>query len=175
QAVFPDTSLAALTGVRHYFHPPALSKCFPRQPRLEYISGAVAWRVDDYALLANTRVVVGERDDTGYPFQLAQVTDQSGRDVVQLVDAYPGFLVDARKIELATPKRCTPYGVSRGCRFDNVGRYRRTPPWLDEGDAVALTCRVRARGADCRAEPHLESVRVGGSCDIEMQPVAGVR
>jgi hypothetical protein len=40
---------------------------------------------------------------------------------------------------------------------------------------MQLNCRVRARGEDCRGTVVLETTQVGGSCDISMQPVAGVR
>ena len=96
------------------------------------------------------------------------------RDVVRGVDRYPGFVIDGRKISLGRSSGCTPFGVSRGCRFDAVGRYRKTPGWLSSGDAVQLTCRVRSRGEDCRGAASAETVRVGGPCDVAMQPIAGV-
>ena len=42
RAVFPKNSLADLTSLRHYYHAPAMGKCFPNHPRVEYMSGAVA-------------------------------------------------------------------------------------------------------------------------------------
>lgn len=173
-AVFPDGGGAPRTAMRHYYHPPAMGKCLPGHPRVEYMSGAVARDGDDFALIAGTRIEVGARRDAGYVFREALVTADPAGDVVEIVDRYPGFVVDGRKVSLAPSSGCRPYGTPSGCRFDRVGRHRKVPGWLDSGRPVALTCRVRSRGEACDREPALETVRVGGACDVEMQPVAGV-
>lgn len=172
--MFPGVPSAQLTRLRHYYHPPAMGKCFPDHPRLEYMSGAVARKGESFALIADTRIQVGERRGDGYSFQIAEVSAENERDIVRTADRYPGFTVDKRKVSLATPKGCTPYGTSRACRFDSVGRYRKVPSWLASGDPLELTCRVRAMGEDCRAEPVVQTPTVGGTCDTWMQPVAGV-
>ncbi len=99
QAVFPGNSLDDLTRVRHYYHPPAMGKCFPNHERLEYVTGAVARRGEDFALIANTRIAVGERSGSGYLFQQALVEDEGERDVVTQLDRYPGFVIDGRKVD----------------------------------------------------------------------------
>jgi hypothetical protein len=172
--VFPATPLSELTRLRHYYHPPAMGKCFPDQPRIEYITAAVAQRDDDFALIANMRIQADERRGDGYLFRQVLITEETNRDVVRTVDPYPGFVIDGRAVLFERPSRCTPYGVARSCRFDAIGRHRKTPAWLESGDARAFTCRIRARGESCRDEPHLETVTVGGACDTQMQPVAGV-
>ena len=174
ETVFPGNSLAQLKRLRHYYHPPAMGKCFPNHPRLEYMSGAVARRGDRFALIAHTRIEVGEKRESGYLFKLAEIEANDDRDVVAAADRYPGFVVDSRKVSFATASRCTPYGTSPSCRFDTIGRYRKTPSWLSAGQPLQLSCRVRTRGEDCRSEPGLETAKVGGTCDKLMQPVAGV-
>jgi len=174
QAIFHGTPLSELTRLRHYYHPPAMGKCFPDQPRIEYISAAIAQNGDQFALIANTRIEADERRDDGYLFREALVSEEDNRDIVRTVDRYPGFVIDGRAVLFEPSARCTPYGVSRSCRFDSIGRHRKTPPWLESGDARTFTCRIRARGESCRDEPHLETANVGGACDIQMQPVAGV-
>lgn len=174
ETVFPGNSLAQLKRLRHYYHPPAMGKCFPNHPRLEYMSGAVARRGDRFALIAHTRIEVGEKRESGYLFKLAEIEANDDRDVVAAADRYPGFVVDSRKVSFATASRCTPYGTSPSCRFDTIGRYRKTPSWLSAGQPLQLSCRVRTRGEDCRSEPRLETAKVGGTCDKLMQPVAGV-
>jgi hypothetical protein len=174
-AVFPGNSLDDLTRVRHYYHPPAMGKCFPNHERLEYISGAVARRGEDFALIANTRIAVGERRGSGYLFRQALVDDEGGRDVVTELDRYPGFVIDGRKVDLQSASRCSPYGTPPGCRFEQVDRFRRTPSWLSAGQPLQLNCRVRSSGDDCRGTPAVEATQVGGACDTAMQPVAGVR
>jgi len=173
--VFPGNSLDDLTRVRHYYHPPAMGKCFPDHERLEYISGAVARRGEDFALIANTRIAVGERRGSGYLFQQALVEDDGDRDVVTQLDRYPGYVIDGRKVTLQPASRCSPYGTSSSCRFEQVGRYRKTPSWLSAGQPLQLNCRVRARGEDCQGAITVETIQVGGACDKSMQPVAGVR
>jgi hypothetical protein len=173
-ALFPDSSPAQLTRLRHYYHPPAMGRCFADQERLEYISGAVARRDDAFVLIANTRIRVDERRDGGYLFRQAIIAEESDRDVIELVDRYPGFVIDERKVELRRPARCTPYGTPPGCRFTEVRRLRRTPSWLASGEPLQLACRVRSRGEDCRGSATLETISVGGICDTRMQPVAGV-
>lgn len=175
EKMFPGNSLADLTRLRHYYHPPAMGKCFPNHKRLEYMTGAVARRGDDYALIANTRVAVGSRRGSGYLFQLAMVEEEGERDVVKLADRYPGFILDGRKVELRKSSRCSPYGTPRGCRFKQIGRYRKIPSWLASGEPLQINCRVRSRGEDCRGSVVIETTQVGGPCDTSMQPVAGVR
>jgi hypothetical protein len=174
QAVFPGVSPAQLTRLRHYYHPPAMGRCFAEDERLEYISGAVAQRGDEFALIANTRIRVDQRRDGGYLFRQAIIDAKSDRDVITLVDRYPGFVIDGRKVGLRRPSRCTPYGTPPGCRFTAIRRLRRTPSWLTTGTPLQLRCRVRARGEDCKESGTLETVEVGGVCDTQMQPVAGV-
>jgi len=173
-AVFPEAAGAPRTALRHYYHPPAMGKCLPGHPRVEYMTGAVARAGSDFVLIAGTRIEVGAKRGDGYLFREALVTDGPGGDVVEIVDAYPGFAVDARKVSLRASSGCRPYGTPAGCRFERVGRHRKVPSWLDSGRPLTLTCRVEARGAACDAPPKRESVRVGGPCDVEMQPIAGV-
>ncbi len=175
RAVFPDNRTADLKRLRHYYHPPAMSPCFSVGKRLEYISGAVARRGKSRALLANTRIRVDQRKGRDYLFRAATIDRGAENDVVQLSDDYPGFVVDGRKVELREPTRCAPFGTPRGCRFDKVGRYRKVPPWLTRGAPLKLGCFVEARGEDCTAPSRVEMTEVGGVCDTEMQPVAGVR
>jgi hypothetical protein len=173
EALFPGTPMSELTRVRHYYHPPAMGKCFPDHPRIEYITAAVARNGADFALIANVRIEAGEREGDGYLFKQV-ILEDDGRDIVRTADRYPGFVIDGRAVLFEPSARCTPYGVSRNCRFDDIRRHRKTPGWLSSGDPRSLTCRVRARGESCRDEPALQTIRVGGTCDVDMQPVAGV-
>ena len=45
-----------------------MGKCFPDEPRIEFMSGAVARRGGDFALIAGTRIEVGEKRGGGYEF-----------------------------------------------------------------------------------------------------------
>lgn len=174
-AVFPNTPVSELVELRHYYHPPAMGKCFPQHDRIEYMSGAIAEKGDDYALIANTRIEVGERIGRGYLFKEFRFDHSPQGDRVRLLDNYPGFVVDARKVSLGGGGGCTPYGVSSGCRFNSVGRYRTTPSWLTAGKPLQLQCRIQDRGADCDRAAKPTNVSVGGACDTEMMPVARVR
>jgi hypothetical protein len=172
--IFPGTPLGDLKRLRHYYHPPAMGKCFP-EPRVEYMSGAVARRGDDFALIANTRIKVGRRVEGGYTFREFVLDLGREHDVTSVVDNYPGFAVDARKVSLGSPRSCLPYGVSRSCGFKNVRRYRKAPRWARRGKAQAVRCKVHDRGEDCLGGGRKISVKVGGMCDTQMQPVSGVR
>lgn len=173
--LFPSNSLASLKNLRHYYHAPAMGQCFPQHDRVEYLSGAVAWNGERFALLANTRIKVGQRTEGGYFFRDFVVDVQPERDVIRVVDHYPGFMVDGRKVELKPAGNCPPYGIPRGCHFNQVGRYRKTPSWLNSGQPLAISCRVADRGAPCHSQGALHTVTVGGSCDTQMRPVAGIR
>lgn len=174
-AIFPNNTLADLKNLRHYYHAPAMGKCFPRHPRVEYMSGAVARRGNDFALLANTRIQVGEKTGTGYFFRSFIVREDPARDVITLADHYPGFVVDGRRVSLSgPPSRCTAYGIPGGCRFDDIGRYRRTPPWVNAGKPLEVTCTIADRGEQCQTGEQQRSVRVGGVCDPEMRPFSGI-
>jgi len=175
EALFPGVSLRNLKKLRHYYHAPAMGQCFPQHDRVEYLSGAVARKGQDFALIANTRIHVDQRTQEGYFFRDFVVQQQPDRDVVRVVDRYPGFIVDGRKVSLGRSSSCPPYGIPRGCRFKTIGRYRKTPSWLNAGTPLALTCRIHDRGEQCQARGSLQKVTVGGVCDTQMRPVAGVR
>ena len=173
--IFPGVPLAELKAVRHYYHAPAMGKCFPKDDRVEYISGAVAHRGGNFALIANQRIEVGRKVDGGYLFKDFIVREEPDRDLTSVLDSYPGFVIDARKITLRRPTNCAPYGVPPGCRFSHIGRYRKTPSWLDAGHPLAIQCRVRDRGKQCEGKARETRVTVGSTCDTQMRPVAGVR
>jgi hypothetical protein len=173
--IFPGHSAADLKTLRHYYHPPAMGKCFPNHEWVGYITGAVARRGSDFALLANTRIRVDERAEGGYRFRSFTFEAKDDRDAVEIVDRYPGFVIDESKVDLKAAPTCPPYGIPPGCPFAEVGRYRTTPPWLRAGQPLELTCRVKDSGANCRGPDTLATVRVGGVCDTQMRPVARVR
>ena len=172
--MFPGNSMSDLTELRHYYHPPAMGKCFPQEDRIEYMSGAVAENGPDHALIANTRIKVGAKVGSGYRFQEFRFDQEDWGDAIRIENDYPGFVIDGRKVSLGGGGGCTAYGVSRGCRFSKVGRYRRTPNWLTAGEPMGLNCRIQDRGESCTGAGRSSSVTVGGSCDVDMMPVTGV-
>jgi hypothetical protein len=175
QAIFPGNTLSDLKTLRHYYHAPAMGKCFPNYDRIEFISGAVVRNGSNFALLANTRIQVGTRKDEGYFFKDFQLVTGDERDEVNIVDSYLGFVVDGRKVDLKSARSCPPYGIPTGCRFNTIGRYRTTPSWLSSGKPLELRCNVKDRGASCLGNAAPTTVKVGGMCDTQMRPVAGVR
>lgn len=172
--IFPKVSLTDLKNLRHYYHPPAMGKCFPNHDRVEYISGAIARKGADFALIANARIHADRRAGAGYLFRDFVFSAKADRDEIKLIDNYPGFIIDGRKVLLKSAARCYPYGVPRGCGFKTVGRYRKTPSWLSAGKPLALTCRVKDQGKTCQETGAWQTAQVGGVCDVEMKPVAGV-
>lgn len=172
--VFPGSSLSDLTSTRHYYHAPAMGKCFPNHDRVEYMTGAVARNGGDFALIANARIQVGAKSGEGYAFKEFALEENPDRDVVTIRDSYPGFLVDARKVSLRKPDDCPAYGIPPGCRSAGAGRYRKVPSWLRSGEPVEISCRVVDQGESCQGGGTRRSVSVGGACDKEMRPVAGV-
>lgn len=175
ESVFPNNSLADLKGLKHYYHAPAMGKCFPQHDRVEYVSGAVARKGSDYALIANARIKVDQQTNGGYLFRNFLVQDDSTKDVITMVDNYPGFIIDGRRISLKeASSRCAPYGIPNGCRFNEVGRYRKTPSWVNMGKPLELTCRVPDKGEQCQSSETQKTARVGGACDTEMRPFTGI-
>lgn len=174
RATFPDTPVADLLVMRHYYHPPAMGKCFPQENRVEYISGAVAQQGKDFALIANARIKVGDKAGSGYRFREFRFDATDRADVIRIEDNYPGFIIDGRKVDLKGGGGCTAYGVSPGCKFSNVGRWRKTPPWLSAGKPLALNCRIQDQGESCTGGGRSVRATVGGACDVDMMPVSGV-
>lgn len=175
EAIFPRSSLGNLKALRHYYHPPAMGKCFPDYPQVEFMAGAVAGNGDNFVLLANTRIEVAGKAEGGYLFKDVVVRDEGGRDALQVLDHYRGFVVDGRKVTQRGAAGCLPYGIPRSCRFESIGRYRRTPGWLGMGDALEVYCSVLDRGEQCqKPATGPDVVSVGGACDTEMRPVFGV-
>jgi hypothetical protein len=172
--IFPGNGMGDLQNLRHYYHAPAMGKCFPSHDRVEYMSGAVASKGGDFALIADTRIQVGNKTGGGYEFREFTFREDEDRDLVQVRDNYPGFVVDARKVSLRKPSGCRAYGIPAGCRFKDIGRYRKTPPWLSAGKSLELTCRIKDRGEQCRGAGRIKTAKVGGSCDTQMRPVTGV-
>jgi hypothetical protein len=174
QQIFSGASLSDIKNLRHYYHAPAMGKCFPNHDRVEYITGAVARKGGDFALIANARIRVDQKVDGGYRFREFRFDQEDERDEVRILDSYPGFVVDARKVDLKPVKGCPPYGIPAGCGFKSVGRYRTVPSWLNQGKPLALTCRIADRGESCRGAPSTKAATVGGMCDTQMRPVSGV-
>jgi hypothetical protein len=174
QAIFPENRLSDLTTMRHYYHAPAMGKCFPNHDRVEYMTGAIARNGDEFALIANTRIKVGSAAEGGYRFEEFRFEETQDRDIVRTENTYPGFIVDGRKVSLRAPASCPPYGIPSGCRSSNVGRYRKTPSWLSSGKPVEIICSIQDRGESCRDSGSTRTASVGGVCDKEMRPVAGV-
>ncbi len=172
--LFPGASLDDIKRTAHYYHAPAMGKCFPQIDRVEYMTGAVASRGGDYALIANTRVQIGDKTGNDYFFRAFRFQETEERDIVETRDDYPGFAIDGRKVSLVAASGCRPYGVPAGCPREEIGRHRKTPSWLDAGKALGLTCRIADRGESCTEPAQLESVQVGGMCDTQMRPVSGV-
>jgi len=172
--VFPGTPMADVLELRHYYHAPAMGKCFPDHPRVEYMSGAAARNGADFALIANTRIQVDTKVGNDYRFREFRFEEEDDRDRVEIRDSYPGFLVDGRKVDLRASSGCVPYGIPRGCSTGKVGRYRKTPSWLNAGKPLELKCHLQDRGASCDGRPSSKTVSVGGLCDKEMRPVARV-
>jgi len=174
QTLFKGVSAEDVKTLRHYYHPPAMGSCFPTHERVEFISAAVANKDGDHILFVNKRVRVDDARQGGYLFRDVVVSSGQGRDEVSIQDNFPGFVIDSRKISLRQSTACTAYGVVGSCSFDEIGRYRRTPPWLNAGKTVAFTCAIQDRGEQCNAAPKLQQAVVGGQCDVEMMPVSAV-
>jgi hypothetical protein len=174
-AIFPDNSLSDLKKLKHYYHAPAMGKCFPNHDRVEYMSGAVARSGNNFALIADSRIRVEQKTEGGYFFRSFFVWEGPARDVVTVVDNYPGFVVDGRRVTLKAPSRCTPYGIPSGCRFNEIGRYRKTPSWINAGKPLELRCRVADKGESCQGGEVSKTVKVGGVCDTQMRPITGVK
>lgn len=172
--LFPGASLDKLKRTAHYYHAPAMGKCFPQHDRVEYMSGAVAHSGRNYALLANTRIEVGNKVGNDYHFEIFGFDETEERDVVATRNEYPGFVVDGRKVTLVPASGCRPYGIPAGCQHGEIGRYRKTPSWLNAGEPMGLTCRIADTGEACSAPEKLVTVQVGGMCDTQMRPVSGV-
>lgn len=176
RTIFSNNTLADLKSVKHYYHAPAMGKCFPQNQRIEFISGAIARKGSDFALIANSRILVGQPASGGYLFQSVTIDEQPDRDLVIAEPFYPGFVIDGRKIQLSgPPSRCVPYGIPEGCQFSSIGRYRRLPTWGNSGKPLELTCRVEDRHSDCQGKGTSQSVKVGGTCDTQMRPFGGIQ
>ena len=125
--------------------------------------------------LAKYMIQAGDKVGSDYSFRTFVLHEEDERDTVEFHNDYPGFLVDGRKVSLSTATGCTPYGVPAGCRVEEVGRYRKTPFWLDGGKPLGLTCTIAQRGESCVGPAQSVTVQVGGTCDTQMRPVSGVR
>jgi len=154
-----------------------MGKCFPQYDRIEYITGAVAKKGNNFALIANARIQVGKPIPGGYFFRQFTVREETARDVAVITDSYPGFVIDGRRVSLkGAPSRCVPYGIPAGCAFKEIGRYRRTPPWVSAGKPLTVTCLVVDRGERCLAaggKP--QTIKIGGPCEIEIRPFTGIK
>jgi hypothetical protein len=172
--LFQGAALDDVKKTAHYYHAPAMGKCFPQLEGVEYMSGAVANKGDDFALIANTRIQVGDKIGDDYRFRAFRFEETAERDVVATRDDYPGFVVDGRKVSLIAASGCKPYGIPAGCPREEIGRYRKTPSWLDAGKPLGLSCRIADQSESCAGPETLVTVQVGGMCDTQMRPVSGV-
>ncbi len=86
----------------------------------------------------------------------------------------PAFWSTGARCRSFAASGCRPYGVPAGCPRGEIGRYRKTPSWLDAGKPLGLTCRIADQAESCAAPEKLVTVEVGGMCDTQMRPVSGV-
>ncbi|MEN6489208.1 MAG: hypothetical protein ABFD66_10100, partial [Smithella sp.] len=174
QRIFPGASLKDLRMLRHYYHAPAMGKCFPRHDGVKYVTGAIAAKNNEYILIANRRIRIDRQAGNGYLFRDFIVRPTDEKDEVQIVDNYPGFVVDGRRVNAQRLSRCVPYGIPGACAGGEVGRYRRMPPWHRSGKSIELSCRINDRGENCQNGASWKSVTVGSSCDTQMRIITGV-
>ncbi|MEN6374415.1 MAG: hypothetical protein ABFD75_06480 [Smithella sp.] len=175
QRIFPGVELKDLKMLRHYYHPPAMGKCFPQYDGVKYVTGAVAGKKNEYILIANRRIRIDRQAGNGYFFRDFIVRPTDEKDEVQIVDNYPGFVVDGRRVNSLRSSRCVPYGIPEACSGGEVGRYRRMPPWYRSGKSVGVTCQVNDWGESCQNGASLKSVKVGSPCDTKMRLITGVK
>lgn len=175
-AIFPQNTLADLKRLKHYYHAPAMGKCFPAHNRVAYISGAVAHKGRNFALLANTRIHVDQKVADGYTFRSFMVREEASGDKISIIDTYPGFIVDGRRVALSGggSPQCAPYGIPGGCQLNGRDRSRKTPSWVNTGKPLAIQCRIADQGEQCQGKGAMKTVEVGGQCDTEMRPFSGV-
>ncbi|MGH8558982.1 MAG: hypothetical protein ACRESZ_16325 [Methylococcales bacterium] len=173
-SIFAASPVSHLKSLRHYYHAPAMGKCFPDHPSVEYITGAIAKNGSDFALIANKRIQVDAQVGQGYLFHEFVLQEEMYHDNISIVDNYPGFIIDSRKVELKPATGCTPYGIPRGCQQNKIERYRKTPSWLSAGQPMELSCTLQEFGENCQGEGTLSTISVGGSCDTQMRPVRSV-
>jgi len=172
--LFSGAPLEDIKRTAHYYHAPAMGKCFPQHERVEYMSGAVAGKGGDFALIANTRIQVGDKVGDDYRFSMFVFEETEERDVVETRDDFPGFLIDGRKVTLQPATGCRPYGTPSSCQQGEVGYHRKVPSWLDAGKPMGLTCNIVDRAESCDGPEQTVKVEVGGTCDTQMRPVMGV-
>lgn len=175
QRIFPGASLKDLKMLRHYYHAPAMGKCFPRHANVKYVAGAIAAKNNDYIVIANRRISIDRQTGSGYFFRDFIVRPTDEKDEVQIADNYPGFVVDGRRLNGQRLSRCVPYGIPGACPDGEVGRYRRMPPWHRSGKSIELSCRINDRGENCQNDASLKSVTVGSCCDTQMRIITGVQ
>ncbi|MDQ5988307.1 MAG: hypothetical protein CSYNP_04067 [Syntrophus sp. SKADARSKE-3] len=175
QKIFSGSSLKDLIMLRHYYHAPAMDKCFPDHSRVVYITGAIAKKNNEYALIANKWIQIGQKVGNGYYFQdlVLQITED--KDKYEIKDTFQGYIMDGRKVSFKTPSRCVPYGIPNGCTFKDIGRYRRLPSWHASGKNIELMCQIKDMGEYCQNSPKLKSVKVGSPCDTQMRLITGVK
>lgn len=177
ESIFAGAPLKDVKSLRHYYHPPAMGKCFPGHGGVRYVSGAVARKSGDYVLIANRWIHIERpaNKGRGYYFRDFIVETTGDRDEVQIIDNYPGFVVARERVSMPAVSRCVPYGIPPGCAFGEVGRYRRMPYWHRSGKSIEITCRIVDRGENCETSAGSKSISVGSPCDKEMRLVSGVR
>ncbi len=138
-------------------------QCSSCEERLsvEYMSGAVARRGNNFALRADIRIRVDQKKEGGYYFRSFRVREDPAKDVVTVVDNYPGFVVDGRRVPLKAPSRCAPYGIPSGCMFNEIGRYRKTPSSINVGKPLELRCRIADQGGNLPGRKSVENSQSG--------------
>ena len=137
QRIFPEASLKDLKMLRHYYHAPAMGKCFPQYDGVKYMTGAIARKKNEYILIANRRIRIDRKVDNGYFFRDFIVQPTEEKDDVQIVDNYPGFVVDGRKVTSPRSSRCVPYGIPTGCTWQRS--------WTISSNAALVQVREKYR------------------------------
>lgn len=187
-ASFGGVDIKNLTGLRHYYHPPAMQTCYPQFPQRQFVSEAYVRCGQNYHFIRKENIeVTGKGPDGNVLFSILKKDDSGTSDPIddnlKFENVFPGCILDPSRIKPPTEaSRCSLYGLppSKGkksteCAPLTTQYFRTYPKWIQGAETPEITCKqVPSKGESCNDSVQHVDATWGGSCDRQMMPALGV-
>lgn len=180
--LFKGSDVANLNRIQHYYHPGAMTKCYPQYENLYSINDGYAELNGVYFPIRKELAHVTPTKD-GKHYTMERLISDTKQTIDPADDTltFQGDYGDAkipqhRFSKVQTNSKCTPYGVASGCNIKSPKYYRTTPGWLRTGYIPDVQCTgLTAKGQNCTdPSKNVDEVQIAGKCSRSFAPVAAV-
>ncbi len=180
--LFKGSDAKHISRIQHYYHPGAMTKCFPQYEDLYVIDNGYAELDGIYFPVRKELAHVTPTSD-GAHFTMERLVSDTKQtidpidDTLTFRDDYGRARIPKHRFsKVQNGTKCTPYGVASDCNIQDPKYYRTTPGWLRTGFIPDIQCTgLMTSGLNCADQRKKEQdVKIVGKCSRSFAPVAAV-